>query len=146
MADQNQNPGRKWRDVEQDGDGDKYFDHFRFTPHTTDMEFFRDPNIYETEVIRSTQEIAPGQNPESERGPRGFRRPDERIIEEIIDLMASQGQFDASDIQVHAKDGIVTLLGRVDNQDAKHMAAKYVENVLGVMGVNNDLKVNGMDR
>ena len=141
MTDQNQNPGRKWRDVEHDGDGNKYFANFRFTPYTTDIQFFKDPNIYETEVARSTDEDEPGRSPEAEVRPRGDRRPDERIKEEILDLFSSQRQFNASGIRVTVKEGIVTLSGKIDDPYGMQTAAKMVENILGVLEINNNLHI-----
>ena len=142
MADQEQNPGRKWRHVENDGDGNKYFNTFRFTPYTTDVEFYRDPVIYETDdVARSTQE-ASSRHDTPTSGPRGNTRPDEQIQEEIDRLLSSHGQMNAAGLQVHVKDGIVTLSGNINSQYERDTAEKMVENVFGVLGVINNLKIN----
>lgn len=140
MAEQGQNPGRKWRHIENEGDGNRFFDTFRFTPYTTDLEFYRDPNVYEAdEVARSTQE-EPGSN--SSAGPRGSRRSDESIKEEIRELLSWHGQLNAAGIQVEVNDGIVTLSGTVSSPDEKRMAEKIIENVLAVQAVKNDLKID----
>jgi hypothetical protein len=56
MADQSQNPGRKGRLYENEGDGDRFFDAFRYTPYSSDQDFFRDPIIYEAnELSRSVR-------------------------------------------------------------------------------------------
>jgi hypothetical protein len=69
MAEGRQSSGRKWRRIENDGDGNTYFDNFRFTPFTTDLKFFRDPKIYETDVPRTTQDsnANPGSSSENHR-------------------------------------------------------------------------------
>ena len=56
MVDQGQSPGRKGRLYENEGDGDRFFDAFRYTPYSTDQDFFRDPTIYEAnELDRSVR-------------------------------------------------------------------------------------------
>jgi hypothetical protein len=141
MSDENQNPGRKWRKVENDGDGNRYFDSYRFTPYTTDLEFYRDPNIYETEVARTTQEgDVESRSPDQDK-PRGLRRSDERIKEEIESLLTQQGQVDASAIQADVNDGIVTLSGTVSSPFEIRTVEGIVQNVLGVLEVKNQLKI-----
>lgn len=142
MADDNQNPGRKWRQVENDGDGNRYFDSYRFTPHTTDTEFFRDPRIYQTEVARTTQQgQAPSDSPGG-AGPRGLQRSDERIRAEIEELLSGHGGVDARNFRVEVIDGTVTLSGNVHSQREKQTAEGIAGNVLGVQQVDNRLSVN----
>ncbi|MGE5462729.1 MAG: BON domain-containing protein [Syntrophothermus sp.] len=140
MRDQNQNPGRKWRTVENDGDGNTYFDTFRFTPYTTDTEFFRDPSIYETEVSRNTEQKASGST-DTRENPRGLHRSDDQIRDEVDEMLAAQGQIDASHIHVDVKDRVVTLLGSVPSEGQVPVAERIAENVLGVLDVNNQLQV-----
>ena len=44
-------------------------------------------------------------------------------------------------VKVKAKDGIVTLTGTVQDKDAKALAVDTVENLPGVVGVKNEIKV-----
>jgi hyperosmotically inducible protein len=44
-------------------------------------------------------------------------------------------------VQVEAKDGVVTLTGTVQDNDAKDLAADTVENLPGVLSVDNQIKV-----
>lgn len=44
-------------------------------------------------------------------------------------------------VKVKAKDGIVTLTGTVQDKDAKALAVDTVENLPGVIGVKNEIKV-----
>jgi len=143
LADQDQNPGRKWREVERDGDGNKYFDHFRFTPYTTDLEFYRDPNIYETEdVPRTTQDRNLKSEDDTGRTARGEQRPDARSEAEIKELLAKVHGLDADDIHVDVKDGIVTLSGTVHSPNEKETAGRVAEDVFAVAGVNNNLEID----
>src|SRR5512145_2264335 len=91
MAENNQNPGHKWRKVENDGDGDRYFDSYRFSPFTTDLEFFRDLKIHETEVTRATQQGDLENDSYPGAGPRGVHRTDEMIKDEIDELLTGHG-------------------------------------------------------
>lgn len=74
-------------------------------------------------------------------GPRGYRRSDERIKDDINDRLTWHGDLDASDIEVDVRDGIVTLTGTVDDRYQKRMAENLAENVSGVEDVNNQLKM-----
>jgi hypothetical protein len=141
MTEENQNPGRKWRNVENDGDGDRYFDSYRFTPYTTDLEFYRDPNIYETEVARTTQqgEVQPD-SPDADK-PRGLRRTDAEIKAEIETLLKQLGQVDAGDLQVDVSNGLVTLSGNVGSVAEMRAAEGIARNVLGVLRLKNQLNI-----
>lgn len=75
------------------------------------------------------------------RGPRGYKRSDERITEDISDRLEQSGAIDATDIDVLVKDGKVTLEGKVDGKDQKRMAEDLAEACPGVRDVDNKLKV-----
>jgi osmotically-inducible protein OsmY len=75
------------------------------------------------------------------RGPRGYRRSDERIREDINDRLTDDWYVDASDIEVTINNGMVTLTGRVDSRDDKRRAEDIAESVSGVMDVSNQLRV-----
>jgi len=75
------------------------------------------------------------------RGPRGYRRSDERIREDINDHLTEDWYVDASDVEVTVNNGLVTLTGRVDSRDDKRRAEDIAESVSGVMDVSNQLRV-----
>ena len=75
------------------------------------------------------------------RGPRGYRRSDERILEDINDRLTDDWYVDASDVEVTVNNGIVTLTGHVDSRDAKRRAEDVAECVSGVKDVSNQLRV-----
>ncbi|HSL43667.1 MAG TPA: BON domain-containing protein [Anaerolineales bacterium] len=74
-------------------------------------------------------------------GPRGYRRSDERIADDINDRLTWHGQLDATDIEVSVREGVVTLTGSVDDRRQKRMAEDVAESVSGVEDVNNQLKI-----
>jgi hypothetical protein len=84
--------------------------------------------------------LIPG--PYTGRGPRGYRRSDERIMEDVCDRLTQHGQLDASGIAVDVNDGEVALKGSVNSRRAKRMAEAVAESVNGVWDVNNQLRVS----
>ena len=93
----------------------------------------------EAERRRRRDEIRKGMY--AGRGPRGYRRSDERIREDINDHLTDDWYIDASDVEVTVNSGMVTLTGRVDSRDDKHRAEDLAESVSGVTDVSNQLRV-----
>lgn len=77
----------------------------------------------------------------SGRGPKGFKRSDDRIKEEVCELLTRDHAIDAEDIDVEVKEGEVTLTGSVPERRMKHMAEDCVERALGVKDVINNIRV-----
>jgi osmotically-inducible protein OsmY len=81
------------------------------------------------------------QGPYVGRGPRGYRRSDERIHEDICERMCEDGDLDASDIEITVSSGEVTLRGSVNDRRDKRLAEDLAEQVSGVRDVRNELRV-----
>jgi hypothetical protein len=79
--------------------------------------------------------------PESGRGPQGYQRSDERILEDVCDRLMQHGQIDAADMTVTVENHEVTLSGTVNGRKAKRMAEDLAESVPGVSAVHNQLKM-----
>jgi hypothetical protein len=79
------------------------------------------------------------------RGPQGYRRPDERINDEVHDRLTEDPHIDASGVTVTVKDGEVTLAGTVTSRHAKHHAEHIVEDLSGVRHVQNNLRVQDLN-
>jgi hypothetical protein len=75
------------------------------------------------------------------KGPRGYRRSDERIREEVCEILVRDSRVDASEIEVEVKEGSVFLLGSVDSRLTKRLAEFAVEDLWGVKDVINQLKI-----
>lgn len=75
------------------------------------------------------------------RGPKGYRRSDARIEEDLNDLLTDDAYLDASDIMVSVKDGEATLSGLVARREDKRRAEDLADRVLGVSHVQNNLRV-----
>jgi hypothetical protein len=74
-------------------------------------------------------------------GPRGYRRTDDRIKDDVNDRLTWHGYVNATDIHVEVDEGVVTLSGEVNTRREKRMAEDAAESVSGVEDVNNQLKV-----
>lgn len=75
------------------------------------------------------------------RGPKGYRRSDERINEDVHERLTEDRDLDASGMTVAVKDGEVILDGFVRNRGDKHRAEHIVEHISGVGHVQNNLRV-----
>ncbi len=79
--------------------------------------------------------------PHAGRGPKGYRRSDERIREDVCEALTRHGGVDASDIDVTVENGEVTLRGAVDDRQQKRMAEDAADDVPGVTDVHNELRI-----
>lgn len=77
------------------------------------------------------------------RGPRGYRRSDERIREDVSDHLTEDAWLDASDIEVSVQGGEVTLSGTVRQRSDKRRAEDAADRISGVTHVQNNLRVGG---
>ena len=76
------------------------------------------------------------------RGPKGYKRSDEKIIEEACQRLERDGDIDASEIEVTAEDGVIRLRGTVDDRQTKRRAEECVESIYGARDVMNELRVS----
>ncbi len=74
-------------------------------------------------------------------GPKGYIRSDEKIHDEVCEVLFRNPFVDASDIDVKVLNGIVTLSGTIANRSAKKEAERSTEDILGVIDVINDLRL-----
>lgn len=80
------------------------------------------------------------------RGPRGYKRSDDRIKEDVCDCLTDDDRLDASNIEVGVKDGEVTLSGYVTSREDKRWAESLVERISGVKEVQNSIRVQDQQR
>jgi osmotically-inducible protein OsmY len=71
------------------------------------------------------------------RGPRGYKRADDSIYHDVCDTLTMSPDVDASDIEVSVKDGVVFLNGTVSDRGMKKNAELDIENISGVIDVQN---------
>lgn len=80
--------------------------------------------------------------PYAGRGPKGYKRSDQQIVEEACQRLERDGEIDASDIEVTAEDGVIRLRGTVHDRRAKRRAEECVESIYGAHDVMNELRVS----
>jgi len=76
------------------------------------------------------------------RGPKDYKRSDERISDDAHQRLTDDPWVDASNINVSVSGGEVTLSGTVETREAKHRAERCVEEIAGVRHVQNNLRVD----
>lgn len=75
------------------------------------------------------------------RGPRGYRRSDERIAEDLHKQLTDDSAVDAREIEVVVSGGEVSLSGTVDDRVARRRAEDIAESVSGVVHVANHIRI-----
>lgn len=78
--------------------------------------------------------------PFSGRGPKGYRRSDDSIRDDVNEALTRDAELDAWDILVTVDDGEVTLEGTVADRRSKRRAEDLAEQ-RGVRDVHNRLRV-----
>jgi hypothetical protein len=76
------------------------------------------------------------------RGPKGYKRSDRRIMEDVCDDLMIDDRLDPSEVEVEVLDGTVILRGTVANRHEKYLAEDIADNVLGVNEVDNRLRIS----
>ena len=77
------------------------------------------------------------------RGPKNYKRSDERIKDEVCERLSRDPEVDASDIEIEVSDGEVMLAGTVGERHEKRLAQDLAEDVWGVKDVRNNIRVDG---
>jgi hypothetical protein len=75
------------------------------------------------------------------KGPKGYKRSDERIREECSEMIARQGWIDATDVDIKVQNGEVTLSGTVKEREHKRQLERMIEEISGVEDVRNEIRV-----
>lgn len=74
-------------------------------------------------------------------GPKGYQRSDERIYEDACETLCRNPTVDASNIEVRVEAGVVKLSGTAINRMEKKEAEHCLENIIGVIDIENKLKI-----
>jgi osmotically-inducible protein OsmY len=75
------------------------------------------------------------------RGPRGYVRTADRILEDLCDRLTENPFVDASDIEVSVSGSEVILEGTVDSDTAYRQTQAIAEEIIGVSHVRNHLAI-----
>lgn len=74
-------------------------------------------------------------------GPKGYKRSDDRIEEDVCNILLKDRNIDAHDIEVHVHNGLVILSGTVQSRIDRIEAEMAIEGVAGVEDIQNDIKL-----
>jgi len=83
--------------------------------------------------------------PHKGKGPRDYRRSEDRIREDVCDRLADDDYVDASNINVQIQNDEVVLSGTVNSREEKRRAEDLVESISGVRNVENRIRVGRTD-
>ncbi|MGK3988482.1 BON domain-containing protein [Sorangium sp. So ce136] len=75
------------------------------------------------------------------RAPKGYKRSDARIQEDICELLSDRHDIDVSDVTVEVQGNEVTLEGTVPERHHKRLIEHVAESVRGVEDVHNRIRV-----
>lgn len=75
------------------------------------------------------------------RGPKGYTRSDDRILDDVVARLTDDDRIDASDVSVQVIDGRVILDGLVQQRSDRRYAEDVADAVRGVVDVDNRLRV-----
>lgn len=75
------------------------------------------------------------------RGPKGYRRSDDRIKEDVCEALTQHPHVDAHEVEVDVVNAEVTLRGTVEDRRMKREAEACVENCYGVKEVHNQIRL-----
>ena len=79
--------------------------------------------------------------PHAGRGPKGYKRSDQQIVEDACQRLERDGEIDATEIEIRAEDGVIRLRGTVQDRQTKRRAEECVESIYGARDVMNELRV-----
>lgn len=66
------------------------------------------------------------------KGPKGYQRADDRVIDDVCQALERDAYLDASEIEVSCQKGEIVLKGSVESRDAKRRAERCIEDLPGV--------------
>lgn len=71
---------------------------------------------------------------------------DEELKQLVITELRTEKSFDANDITVEARNGVVTLSGRVGTSEELRIVDHFVSDVIGLTKVNNECVIDELRR
>jgi hypothetical protein len=75
------------------------------------------------------------------RGPKGYKRSDDRILEDLCEHLMDIVEIDSGEVTITVRDGCVTLDGSVPVRSMRYDIENIAAETLGVTDVENNLSV-----
>lgn len=79
--------------------------------------------------------------PARPRGPKGYRRSDARIEEDVVEQLQRADRIDASEVALRVQNGTVQLAGTVPERWMKYTIEDLARDCHGVQDVDNRIRV-----
>jgi hypothetical protein len=76
------------------------------------------------------------------KGPKGYRRSDTRIYEDVCSVLSDRADIDAGEVEVEVLEGCVYLKGEVLERNIKKRIEAAIEHLPGVRDVQNEIMVS----
>ena len=89
---------------------------------------------------RSEQRSMSSGSSRTNRGPKNYKRSDERIKEDVCDRL-SQSDLNCEDVEINVKNGEVTLTGTTDSGHERREIERVAETIPGVQDVTNQIRI-----
>jgi hypothetical protein len=74
-------------------------------------------------------------------GPRNYAKTDQRVLEDVCELLTRHGELDVREVDVHCRNGVIRLEGHVPARWMRREIEATAESVGGVVDVENELLV-----
>jgi hypothetical protein len=113
---------------------------WRFLSEPPGEDEWRGRGVYEREDRGPLQWLGEKIAGRRARGPKGYRRSDDRIRDDVCERIARSG-IDADDVEVSVENAEVTLTGTVRVRHEKWRLEDLADDVFGVEDVHNHLRM-----
>lgn len=113
----------------------------RTDEHRLPTEFLRGPSELGAAARAGARPLAGRRGGMKGISPKGYRRPDARIYEDLCDALTAHDGIDPSRVEVRVASGLVTLTGAVEDRAMKHLVEEVAEAIAGVRELSMQLKV-----
>lgn len=102
--------------------------------------FYEDPWYYRT---AESHRASPGMAWRDNRGkaPRNYKRSDQRIMDDIFEVVTADVLVDSSDVEINVTNGEVVLSGNVRDRRDKWRIEDLIERIPGVTNIENRIRV-----
>jgi osmotically-inducible protein OsmY len=129
-AERQQQTQREWGRTRYPADNDYYANQPREEHHESFGHQLREAG---QKIARSVKRAF--------RGPKGYKRSDDRIREDVSDRLGENPYIDCSEVEVTVNNGEVTLTGVVTSRQEKFLIEEITDDVSGVNEVHNQVRV-----
>jgi hypothetical protein len=125
----------RFRHMQEVNNPSRYNRNEPYFGNLSDYERRAENRFPESGVNRDTRGLHSG------KGPKSYKRSDERVKEIVCEKLSDDPFVDASDIEISVNNCEVTLTGSVHDRSAKRRAEDIVENIPGITHVENRIRV-----